>query len=362
MQQGASIDIRNLTKRYGRMTAIDAVSLTIAAGEFVTLLGLSGSGKSTTLMTVAGFVDPDEGGVSISGSDVTGLPPEKRNLGVVFQNYALFPHLNVFDNIGFPLSMRRYPADRIRTEVGRVLELVSLQDLGHRRITELSGGQQQRVALARALVFAPPVLLMDEPLGALDRQLREQLQVEIKRIHRQLGVTVLYVTHDQEEALSMSDRIAIMADGRIQQLGTPSEVYMRPQNRFVAGFFGESNFLSVDVEAMGDRAVLRPHAMADTQLYATLRRPLEGTSFLGMVRPEAIEISDSPDPAFENSLSGTVELQDFLGASLRLTIRTGAGAIAVRTSRLATVAALKPGAPVWLNWHADETAIFATDS
>jgi ABC-type Fe3+/spermidine/putrescine transport system ATPase subunit len=160
----------------------------------------------------------------------------------------------------------------------------------------------------------------------------------------------------------MSDRIAIMADGRIQQLGTPSEVYMRPQNRFVAGFFGESNFLSVDVEATGDRAVLRPHAMADTQLYATLRGPLDGTSFLGMVRPEAIEISDSPDPAFENNLSGTVELQDFLGASLRLTIRTGAGAIAVRTSRLATAAALKPGAPVWLNWHADETAVFATDS
>ena len=362
MQQNASIQVWDLTKHYGRMVAIDAVSLDIAAGEFVTLLGLSGSGKSTTLMTVAGFVEPDQGGVSISGKDVTGLPPEKRNLGVVFQNYALFPHLNVRDNIAFPLQMRKLPTNRIEAEVKRVLELVSLQELGHRRVTELSGGQQQRVALARALVFAPPVLLMDEPLGALDRQLREQLQIEIKRIHRQLGVTVLYVTHDQEEALSMSDRIAIMADGRIQQLGTPEEVYMRPENRFVAGFFGESNFIPVAVDGREGRAILRPDSLPGTQLYAALRRPLKGTRFLAMIRPEAIQLGEAPDPAFENNLAGTVEEQDFLGASLRLIVRTGAGPISVRTSRLAAAATLQAGSPVWLSWHATETAVFDADS
>jgi spermidine/putrescine ABC transporter ATP-binding subunit len=365
MQQGASIQIRGLCKQYGRMIAVDQVSLDIAAGEFVTLLGLSGSGKSTTLMTVAGFVDADQGTVSISGKDVTTLPPEKRNLGVVFQNYALFPHLNVRDNIAFPLQMRRQPAGAIDKEVKRVLELVSLQDLGQRRVTELSGGQQQRVALARALVFAPPVLLMDEPLGALDRQLREQLQVEIKRIHRQLGVTVLYVTHDQEEALSMSDRIAIMADGRIQQLGTPAEVYMRPENRFVAGFFGESNFFPVAVEgateSSGDRVTLRPDNLDGTMLQAVTRHPLQGSRFFGMIRPEAIQVGTEPDPVFENKLQGMVEQQDFLGATVRLTVRTGAGAIAVRTSRLGRAAELTPGTPVWLNWHAEETAVFAAD-
>lgn len=358
MPKGAAIEIRGLTKRYGDVTAIDDVSLTVAEGEFVTLLGLSGSGKSTTLMAVAGFVDPDAGTIAISGGDVTALPPEKRNLGVVFQNYALFPHLNVFDNIAFPLRMRRHAESEIDTQVRRVLDLVSLRDLSKRRITELSGGQQQRVALARALVFSPPVLLMDEPLGALDRQLREQLQIEIRRIHRQLGVTVLYVTHDQEEALSMSDRIAIMADGRIQQLGTPHEVYMQPSNRFVAGFFGESNFLDVAVERAGDNPILRPKGLRDITLHAALRRPLSGDRFLAMVRPEAIEIGDSRDPAFENNLPGTVEQQDFLGATQRLTVKTGAGPVAVRMSRLANAAALPPGAPVWLKWRAGETAVF----
>lgn len=358
MPQGAAIRIRDLTKRYGSVTAIDAVSLTVAEGEFVTLLGLSGSGKSTTLMAVAGFVDPDAGSVAISDSDVTALPPEKRNLGVVFQNYALFPHLNVFDNIAFPLRMRRHAENKVESQVRHVLDLVSLQDLSGRRITELSGGQQQRVALARALVFSPPVLLMDEPLGALDRQLREQLQIEIRRIHRQLGVTVLYVTHDQEEALSMSDRIAIMTDGRIQQLGTPHEVYMQPSNRFVAGFFGESNFLEVAVERAGDHPILRPKGLEDVTLHATLRRPISGNRFLAMVRPEAIEIGDRLDPAFENNLPGTVEQQDFLGPTQRLTVRTGAGMVAVRASRLATAATLRPGASVWLKWRAGETAVF----
>ncbi|HEX4766631.1 MAG TPA: ABC transporter ATP-binding protein [Lichenihabitans sp.] len=362
MARSASIEIRDLTKRYGPATVVDKVSLSVAQGEFLTLLGLSGSGKSTTLMAVAGFVDPDGGSIAIAGRDVTDVPPEKRDLGVVFQSYALFPHLNVVDNIAFPLRMRRHGAAHIRSEVGRVLDLVSLQDLGQRRVGELSGGQQQRVALARALVFAPQVLLMDEPLGALDRQLREQLQVEIKRLHRQLGVTVLYVTHDQEEALSLSDRIAIMADGRVQQLGTPADVYMRPETRFVAGFFGESNFLAGVVECAGDETILRPDGLPEVQVRAGARPQVRTGRAVVMVRPEAIEVGGAPDPSVENHLAGTVDWCDFLGASIRLTVRTGAGPITVRKSRLASSLELAPGAPVWLNWRAHETTVFGSSS
>lgn len=357
-----TIQIRNLTKRYAGNAVVDQVSLDVADGEFVTLLGLSGSGKSTTLMTVAGFVDPDEGAIIISGRDVTALEPEKRNLGVVFQNYALFPHLNVFDNIAFPLKMRGAAKAKIETEVGRVLDLVSLQGYGQRRISQLSGGQQQRIALARALVFAPRVLLMDEPLGALDRQLREQLQTEIRRIHRQLGVTILYVTHDQEEALSMSDRIAIMAHGRIQQVGTPSEIYLSPSNRFVAGFFGESNFLDVSLERSdGSDVTLRPKTAPGIAMRAA-RLQAGGVPASVMVRPEAITIDAAPDANFDNNLVGTVEHIDFLGATTRIIVRTEAGPMTVRTSRLDAVARIVPGSEVWLKWQATETMAYPADT
>lgn len=357
-----TIQIRNLTKRYAGNAVVDQVSLDVADGEFVTLLGLSGSGKSTTLMTVAGFVDPDEGAIIISGRDVTALEPEKRNLGVVFQNYALFPHLNVFDNIAFPLKMRGAAKAKIETEVGRVLDLVSLQGYGQRRISQLSGGQQQRIALARALVFAPRVLLMDEPLGALDRQLREQLQTEIRRIHRQLGVTILYVTHDQEEALSMSDRIAIMAHGRIQQVGTPSEIYLLPSNRFVAGFFGESNFLDVSLERSdGSDVTLRPKTAPGIAMRAA-RLQAGGVPASVMVRPEAITIDAAPDANFDNNLAGTVEHIDFLGATTRIIVRTEAGPMTVRTSRLDAVARIVPGSEVWLKWQATETMAYPADT
>ncbi|RDV02251.1 ABC transporter ATP-binding protein [Undibacter mobilis] len=358
-----TIQIRNLTKRYAGNAVVDRVSLDVADGEFVTLLGLSGSGKSTTLMTVAGFVDPDEGAIIISGRDVTALEPEKRNLGVVFQNYALFPHLNVFDNIAFPLKMRGVAKAKIETEVGRVLDLVSLQGYGQRRISQLSGGQQQRIALARALVFAPRVLLMDEPLGALDRQLREQLQTEIRRIHRQLGVTILYVTHDQEEALSMSDRIAIMAHGRIQQVGTPSEIYLSPSNRFVAGFFGESNFLDVSLERSdGSNVILRPKTAPGIALRAAHRQQSGGTPASVMVRPEAIAIDTASDATFDNNLAGTVEHIDFLGATTRIVVRTEAGPMTVRTGRLDAVTRIAPGSEVWLKWQATETMAYPADT
>jgi ABC-type Fe3+/spermidine/putrescine transport system ATPase subunit len=236
---GAEVVLAGLTRYYGETAAVREVSLAVGAGEFVTLLGPSGSGKTTTLMIVAGFVEPSAGDVRIGGRSVLGLPPHRRNLGVVFQSYALFPHMPVFDNVAFPLRMRRVDRTETRRRVAAALDMVQLGALAERRIHQLSGGQQQRVALARALVFEPPVLLMDEPLGALDRKLREQMQLEIKRLQRALGLTAIYVTHDQEEALLLSDRVAIMHEGAIHQVGAPAEVYERPATAFVADFVGE---------------------------------------------------------------------------------------------------------------------------
>jgi spermidine/putrescine ABC transporter ATP-binding subunit len=240
--------LSRLTKRYANQAAVDALDLEVQAGEFLTLLGPSGSGKTTTLMMVAGFTSPSEGDILLSGRSIAGLAPERRNIGVVFQNYALFPHMTVADNVGFPLKMRGQPRAAIEEKVRGALRLVRLEGFEGRLPKQLSGGQQQRVAFARALVFDPDLLLMDEPLGALDKNLREQMKFELKRMHAQLGVTVLYVTHDQEEAVTMSDRVALMNDGVIAQLGTAQELYERPATRFVAEFIGESNVIEGTLE------------------------------------------------------------------------------------------------------------------
>src|SRR6185312_7197912 len=233
-----------ISKTYDGLTrVVDRLDLDIEHGEFLTLLGPSGSGKTTTLMMLAGFETPTEGEILLEGKPLSKLPPYRRAIGMVFQNYALFPHMTVAQNVAFPLSVRGMADDEIARRVARALDMVQLPDLGSRRPAQLSGGQQQRVAVARALVFEPKLVLMDEPLGALDKQLREQMQLEIKHIHQRLGVTVVYVTHDQSEALTMSDRIAVFNDGAIQQLATPTELYERPVNSFVAQFIGENNTL-----------------------------------------------------------------------------------------------------------------------
>ena len=241
------VRLQNLAKQFGSVTAVDSVSLDISRGEFITLLGPSGSGKTTTLMMVAGFEVPTAGEIYIAGEPMAYKPPYKRDIGMVFQNYALFPHMKVHDNIAFPLNNRKVPKPKTDQKVNAALDLVKLAGFGSRNPKQLSGRQQQRVALARALVFDPSVLLMDEPLGALDKKLREHMQLEIKRIQETLGITVIYVTHDQSEALTMSDRIVVMNEGRIEQVGTPSELYEGPANRFVADFIGESNFLEGEV-------------------------------------------------------------------------------------------------------------------
>ena len=255
-----AIELRGLTKRYGDDIVVNDIAASIAPGEFFSLLGPSGSGKTTTLMMVAGFVHPDGGTILLDGEDIAAMPPQKRGFGMVFQNYAIFPHLNVFENIAFPLRARRWPKAAVTERVTWALDLVRLGRFADRYARQLSGGQQQRVALARAIVFHPPVVLMDEPLGALDKNLRFEMQVEIKEIQQRLGMTVLYVTHDQEEAMSMSDRIAIMNHGRIDQIGPPGEVYERPANPFVGRFLGEANLIECTV--VGEAGDVRAAGLA----------------------------------------------------------------------------------------------------
>ncbi|UXX83063.1 ABC transporter ATP-binding protein [Roseovarius pelagicus] len=285
MTQAASggLTLQGLTKRFGSFTAVENVDLDIQRGEFLTLLGPSGSGKTTLLMMIAGFLDITEGDILLDGGSIRTLPAEKRNFGMVFQGYALFPHMTVRQNIGYALDVRKRPRAEIEARVDEMLDLVQLTEFGHRKPGQLSGGQQQRVALARALAFAPPVLLLDEPLGALDKKLRVEVQDQLKDIHRRVGTTFVYVTHDQEEALSMSDRIVIMQQGRIEQVGTPNELYEHPRTRFAAGFLGKSNFLS-----MGDGA------------YA--------------LRPEKIDIAPTGQLDSHKQLSGTIRSITYFGA------------------------------------------------
>lgn len=315
-QQGARLELRALTKRYGSVVAADDVTLDIAPGEFITLLGPSGSGKTTTLMMVAGFVLPTSGQILVNGEDIAFRPPHKRNIGMVFQNYALFPHMTVAENIAFPLKMRKWPGDRIRSAVEEALALVRLSGYGERHPRQLSGGQQQRVALARALVFRPPVLLMDEPLGALDKKLREEMQLEIKHIQQEVGITTIYVTHDQEEALTMSDRIAVMNHGRIAQVGTPTELYERPANAFVADFLGESNFLTGEVAQQGGWPVL--HLGDGLAVRLPDAAPAEGRLTIAL-RPERLIVADGH--AVENRFPATVEEVIYVGESTKLRVR-----------------------------------------
>jgi putative spermidine/putrescine transport system ATP-binding protein len=348
-----AIAIRGLAKRYGTRDAIRDLDLDVAAGEFFTLLGASGSGKTTTLMAVAGFVTPDAGDIRIGAQSVLGMPPEKRGLGVVFQSYALFPTMTVAANIAFPLRMRGMGRADIDGRVARALALVNLQQFGDRRVTQLSGGQQQRVAVARAIVFEPPVLLMDEPLGALDRQLREQLQGELRRLQQTLGITVLYVTHDQEEALSLSDRVAIMADARLQQVGAPMAVYERPANLFVARFMGESNILPC--QSASDRDGLWQVTLGDGVMRSTGQPAGPVRPATVMLRPESLLLRS--DPAGQG-VSGVVVDRAFLGGSLRISVRTPLGLLTLRRPRLERGARVEIGEATVVDWDGLEMRLF----
>ncbi len=320
--RGAKVSLVDLEKHFDGVGAVCGISLEIASGEFLTLLGPSGSGKTTTLMMIAGFETPTDGDIAIDGRSVIGTPPYQRNIGMVFQNYALFPHLTVGENIAFPLKQRGM--NRVRRErlVAETLEMVQLAGYQARYPRQLSGGQQQRVALARAIVFQPRLLLMDEPLGALDKQLREDLQLEMRRLHAELGITFVYVTHDQEEALIMSDRIAVVNEGRIEQLGPPEELYDRPVNRFVASFIGESNFLSGVVRGVEDGLVVAACGTAIVRGVAT-HVPPAGSVITLTMRPERMRFTD-PSAASahgQNSIRATVTEAVFAGERCRYLLR-----------------------------------------
>lgn len=356
-QHGASITMRGLTKRYASVTAVDAIDLDARPGEFLTLLGPSGSGKTTTLNMIAGFVDVTEGDLLIDEKPVANLPPYRRNIGMVFQHYALFPHMSVNDNVEYPLRQRKIAKAQRQTMVGNALETVGLGHLGRRRPKELSGGQQQRVALARAMVYNPRVLLMDEPLGALDKKLRDSLQLEIKRIHADLGTTFVYVTHDQDEALVLSDRIAVFNEGRIKQVDTPSELYERPNSVFVAQFLGESTLFRGILD--GDGSIdFNGH-----RLTATRGERSSGASGAVVVRPERIHLHpDGPQPHGANVVPGRVVQHIYFGNSRKVEVRLDDGSTAlVRESAGAALTSVHTDDRIWLTFESDDAAFLPID-
>lgn len=318
-----AVRLEGIVKRYGNCVAVDGVSLNVSEGEFVSLLGPSGSGKTTTLMMIAGHETPDAGKILIGGRDLTALPAYKRNIGMVFQNYALFPHLDVFHNVAFPLRMRGVEKETIAREVGRALELVRLADFANRIPSQLSGGQCQRVALARALSFRPGTLLMDEPLSALDKNLREELQLELKTLQNRLGITTMYVTHDQSEAMTLSDRIAVFNRGKLIQVGTPSELYERPASLFVARFFGDITVIPGRVTA--SRAGLA-HVTTESRLELWGRSNIalvEGARVAVCIRPEAIRLSQTTENV--NRVEAMVFSIGYHGQSWKLAFVTESG-------------------------------------
>ena len=344
------LELRRLVKRFGPVAAVDDLSLTIAAGEFITLLGASGSGKTTTLRMLAGFERPDGGDVLMDGKPITALPPYHRDINTVFQHYALFPHMSARQNVEYGLRMKRVPAAERRERVERALEMVRLADLGARAPRQLSGGQQQRVALARALVNRPRVLLLDEPLGALDLKLRREMQLELKRLQAHLGITFVYVTHDQEEALTMSDRVVLMRQGRIAQVGTPRELYDRPASRYVADFIGDTNLLPAEIEPAGDGRATA--TVADRRLDAACEPgTARGAGWLS-IRPEAITILRAGEAdSTGNALEGRVQEAVYAGAQLRVHVTLASGHRLVVAARPDTP--LRLGETVRLTWPTD---------
>ena len=357
-----AIALRSVTKRYGGNVALKPTDLEIAEGEFFCLLGPSGCGKTTTLNLIGGFIAPTAGEIFIRDERVDQLPPHRRSVNTVFQSYALFPHMTVLENVGFGLKMARVPARDAGGRIEEALALVGLEAFGERLPTQLSGGQQQRVAVARALVNRPAVLLLDEPLGALDLKLRKRLQIELSQIHRDVGTTFVYVTHDQEEAMSMSTRIAVLSEGRIEQIGTPSEIYYRPNSRFVADFIGESNFLHVDTSRSSNGVV----HLADGRPVPCSRRDWNGeASATLMVRPESIHVGTVGEaPAV--SLTGRVVQTSFLGSQTRIAVRCDVVSAPLVVSQFGRerMAArdLAPDREVSLWWDAEDAVLLAQET
>jgi spermidine/putrescine transport system ATP-binding protein len=350
-----TVELANVTKRFGSMVAVDNLDLTVHAGEFLSLLGPSGCGKTTTLRMLAGFEQPDEGWIRISGDYVQGIPPYKRDVNTVFQSYALFPHMTVADNVAYGLRQRRTSKTETAHRVREALDMVKMGHLAARLPKQLSGGQQQRVAVARALVNRPSVLLLDEPLAALDRKLREEMQIELKLLQSQLGITFIFVTHDQEEAMSMSDRIAIMLDGHIEQLGDPETVYEHPVSAFVAGFIGRNNFwhgVSTADGIVADDGTVFHISTADEHVP-------HGQGALAAVRPECFILRDSDPGSGVNSLPGEVATVSHFGDVLQYVVNTAAGRSIVVLAPRSIGSRFKVADRVWATFRAEDVYQFS---
>jgi putative spermidine/putrescine transport system ATP-binding protein len=347
---GSPVSFEGVTKRYGDFVALQPTDLAIEPGEFFAIIGPSGSGKTTLLGITAGFITPSAGAVRVAGSDTVAIPPYRRNIGMVFQNYSLFPHMTVAENIGFPLRMRKVAKTGIRARVEAALRMVRLEGYGERRPSQLSGGQQQRVALARAAVYEPGLLLMDEPLGALDKNLREEMQDEIKRLQTNLGATVIYVTHDQQEAASMADRVAIMRGGRVEQVGSPRALYERPNSHFVATFLGEATLLPIAAVLARDADTVT--VRTDAGLEVRLAGPgASGSDASLCLRPESIALSAEP-PGLENRFPAVVDAATYTAGSLRyrVVLQPSGTALLVRAPTRLGVPTLQVGQTVWAGW------------
>ena len=358
-----AVELTGVTKTFGDTVAVDALDLSVRPGEFISLLGPSGCGKTTTLRILAGLEHADAGVVTISGRRVDGVPPHRRDVNTVFQAYALFPHMSVAENVAYGLRQRRVPKAEVRSRVADALDMVKMTRMSERRPRQLSGGQQQRVALARALVNRPSVLLLDEPLAALDRQLREEMQIELKLLQSRLATTFVFVTHDQGEALSMSDRIAVMLDGRIEQLGEPDTIYDRPVSAFVAGFIGQQNFFA-GAAAEGGRVVT-----GDGWTIRAERGPGTGPAtavgagdrVLAAVRPECVEVHERELPAAENVVGGELAGVSHLGDVLQYLVVTPAGNEVIARRPRASAARIAQGTRVWCAWSAADVHVFADE-
>ncbi|AQU88714.1 hypothetical protein B0W47_16125 [Komagataeibacter nataicola] len=345
--------LKDVMVRYGSFLALDNINLVIRPGEFLSLLGPSGSGKSTILNVINGAAQPDAGSVLIDGRDVTDVPARDRGLGMVFQNYALLPHMNVFDNIAFPLRVRKWPADRIRHAVADILRRMGLEGFAHRKPRELSGGQQQRVGIARCLVYSPSIILMDEPLGALDKNMREQMQDEIKTLHHATGATFLYVTHDQEEALNLSDRICLMNRGRIEQIGSPQEMYFRPVSEFAATFLGESNILS---GCLAGKDLFQSDCGLSIHVEGRPDIAVGGAARL-LLRPEHI-MCVTPSADMPNRFVFIVENVNFVGGFIRVTVRgRGGGRLQFKARAHNDYANLQVDSEIHLGWLPSDTVL-----
>ncbi len=354
-----SIEMRAVLKSFGEVVAVDRLDLDVQPGEFISLLGPSGCGKTTTLRMLAGFEHPDAGDIAISGRSVLGVPPHRRDVNTVFQAYALFPHMSVAENVAYGLRQRRASRAEMRSRVVDALDMVKMSALANRKPSQLSGGQQQRVALARALVNRPSLLLLDEPLAALDRQLREEMQVELKLLQSQLGITFVFVTHDQGEAMSMSDRIAVMLDGRIEQLGDPYTIYEHPESAFVAGFIGQQNFFPGRADE-GGRRVVSPSGVLRTS-----RRVPElghGSAALAAVRPGAMRISEVEPTRTENFLSGRLAGVSHLGDVIQYVVVTPDGRDVLARVPRAAAPRVEVGSVVWCSWDDEHVHVFPDTS